>query len=83
VSERTRTLRGALDVPVAGGVTKSAASPKDEAAHVIEVCAGLDRCSVGTPIDDWDRQTKEFAMPGFLKYIIFLNMLGMLAGTYY
>ncbi len=36
-----------------------------------------------TPFDDRHRQSREIAMPGFLKYIIFLNMLGMLAGVYY
>ncbi|MGA6206398.1 hypothetical protein [Nocardia testacea] len=33
--------------------------------------------------DDQDRPPREIDMPGFLKYILLLNMLSMLSGSYY
>ncbi|MFI5715672.1 hypothetical protein [Nocardia sp. NPDC051750] len=35
-----------------------------------------------SPFDDRQRDSRGADMPGFLKYIIFLNMLGMLSGIY-
>lgn len=52
-------------------------------AHGHECCARIEQRSVVEAVRRPIRRPREYAMPGFLKYIIFLNILGMLAGAYY